>query len=762
MKANKNLFVIIIYGTIFFIMFAVIFAGCQPIEGSLETVHKGALENSAGKPLVLVSGSGALTDSLAGSVNFSVTTAHIDDGIYAVTVAPLPPGVSIGNDGKVTIKDSKGTLTLEGDSSIVTSETNLTLTLNGITSPKFVLTILSRSVNFNGVTANGSSMMRTTQLTLNFSSAIAGLAATDITLTNGTGTVTKGALTGTGPTYTLAVTTTKAGTVSVDVSKDGYDISDNPQSVTVNYAIPVTLNSVTPNSTAGTTTSLTLAFSASITSLAAADITLTNSTGTVTKGSLSGSGPSYTLNVTTTKAGTVSVAVSKTGYEISGSPKSVTVAYPVAVTLNSVTANGSASETTTTLTLTFSQAISGLAPADITLSGVTGITKGTVSASGSTYTLGVSGFADTGTLSVSVAKTGYTISGSPKPVDIYYKYFTTGIGTSGSPFVINSAALLAKLGELVNNSATTAIYNNKWYRLSTNISLSAYGSGYNGGKGWIPIGTSSNPFKGYFDGNGKVISGLYINASSNSYMGLFGYLSDGFVNNVELVVDTFTVGSYSGSIAGYATGKSSILRCNARGAVNGSYGASYIGGLVGYYNSSDIHNEMFNCYFTGSVTGSGSVGGLVGYVTGSTRIDYCYSAATVESTGSYAGGIAGQYVMSGTSCGSIFKCFALGKSVKGSSNAGRIVGGSPDNLSDNSAWNGMTNNSGTTTWSNKGATSRDGADITGTAAKTQSTYTNLDWDFGTDQYHPWKFITGYPPVLYWQTTYPDTASVSHL
>jgi len=92
---------------------------------------------------------------------------------------------------------------------------------------------------------------------------------------------------------------------------------------------------------------------------------------------------------------------------------------PISVNLSNVTANTS-SGITTHLTLTFSQAITGLTANDITLNGVSGIIKGNLSSSGSTYTLPVSGFTNSGTLTVSVSKTGYNISDSQKTVSISY------------------------------------------------------------------------------------------------------------------------------------------------------------------------------------------------------------------------------------------------------------------------------------------------------------------------------------------------------
>jgi len=105
------------------------------------------------------------------------------------------------------------------------------------------------------------------------------------------------------------------------------------------------------------------------------------------------------------------------------------------VTLNNVTAN----KPTTQLTLTFSQAITGLTAANINIgSEITGLTKGTLSGSGTTYTLPITGFTTGGTISVSVSKLGYTISGIPKTVTIFISggesipSAPTGVITTGS------------------------------------------------------------------------------------------------------------------------------------------------------------------------------------------------------------------------------------------------------------------------------------------------------------------------------------------
>jgi hypothetical protein len=179
--------------------------------------------------------------------------------------------------------------------------------------------------------ANGSTTVTSTEITLTFTGDdgelmdIDDLTAADITLGAG---VTKGSLTNpsTGV-YKLGISGLSASnSVSVSVTKAGYDIDPYSQDVYCHYAVPVSLNSATPNQSGGTTISVTLTFSAAITGLAATDFTVTaNGTG-ATRGSLSGSGPSYVLTLgSLTASGTVSIAVSKPGFAVSGSPKSIAI-----------------------------------------------------------------------------------------------------------------------------------------------------------------------------------------------------------------------------------------------------------------------------------------------------------------------------------------------------------------------------------------------------------------------------------------------------
>jgi hypothetical protein len=184
----------------------------------------------------------------------------------------------------------------------------------------------------------------------------------------------------------------------------------------------VSFISVTANGfSTQTTTQLILTFSAPVTGLEKSDIALGGVSG-VSAGALFGGNP-YTLTISGfTSNGTLSVSVSKTGYDISGSPKTVRIYYvepDIPVTFESAESSSPNTETTKELTLTFDAPVTGLSEPDITLSGIPGVIKGALTGS-NPYALAISGFAASGALTVSAAKEGYAISGSPKVAYIYY------------------------------------------------------------------------------------------------------------------------------------------------------------------------------------------------------------------------------------------------------------------------------------------------------------------------------------------------------
>ena len=134
---------------------------------------------------------------------------------------------------------------------------------------------------------------------------------------------------------------------------------------------------------------------------------------------------------------------------------------------------------------------------------------------------------------------------------------------------------------------------------------------------WIPIGNSDRPYTGTFNGQGHTIRGLYFNDSSKNYVGLFGWLQNGNIQNTG-IVDSYFKGHYRvGGLCGYDV-NGSISYCYNTGAVSGGSNSYNVGGVCGYADNGSISY----CYNTGAVSGSYNVGGVCGLNYGT--ISNCY------------------------------------------------------------------------------------------------------------------------------------------
>ena len=176
---------------------------------------------------------GALWSGAVGTVTFPVTTANIVNGSYTALVANLPTGVWV--QGPVVINNNSGTLTLAGNISTLAGTTStLRLTIDLATSSAFALTIDS-SLTFIAAQVGGTNgSSSTTGIELIFNQAVTGLSAGDITITNGSGVVTKGALSGSGTSWTIGITVQTPGIVTVSVGSFGsYTVTTGPQSLEV-------------------------------------------------------------------------------------------------------------------------------------------------------------------------------------------------------------------------------------------------------------------------------------------------------------------------------------------------------------------------------------------------------------------------------------------------------------------------------------------------------------------------------------------------
>ncbi len=183
----------------------------------------------------------------------------------------------------------------------------------------------------------------------------------------------------------------------------------------------------------------------------------------------------------------------------------------------------------------------------------------------------------------------------------------------------------------------------KLFVLRTNIDASDSSSGtgdkpWNTSSGWLPIGTSSSPFAGSLDGDGHIISNLFINRPSSNEIGLFGSLSFTLVapesvTNIGLVAADITGNGSVGTLAGI--GSYAVIRnCFASGQVTGSY--NYTGGLVG----NGYYATISNSYTNSTVTGTGYIGGLMGGA-GFANVSSAYATGEVTGSEGPVGGLIG-------------------------------------------------------------------------------------------------------------------------
>ena len=316
----------------------------------------------------------------------------------------------------------------------------------------------------------------------------------------------------------------------------------------------------------------------------------------------------------------------------------------------------------------------------------------------------------------------------------FAQFSGTGAGTSSSPYLITNAS---QLNEVRNFLSTEGVY----FRLENDIDLTSFILENYPTNGWMPIGTTSAPFMGYFDGNKKTIKGLVINRPTTSYVGLFGDVKNGTI--LRMVVDNCNVQGQNdvGGLCGEIEGTSYVSECGVSGTITGSFNS---GGLIGLMSGGrTAYSQIDNCYFNGDVTGNGGTyccaGGLVGY-NSFCGINKCYAAGTVHSS-YHVGGILGSFNNAGSPHpGYVMNCMAANTKLWGSYWTGRIIG-EYTNYSyvsgGNKAYSGMEiyfmNNTSPRDNVYDGCNSSNGTDngtgVSQAATLQANTYTSMGWDF---------------------------------
>ena len=151
------------------------------------------------------------------------------------------------------------------------------------------------------------------------------------------------------------------------------------------------------------------------------------------------------------------------------------------------------------------------------------------------------------------------------------------------------------------------------------------------GNSQVMVGTSTNPYKGTFEGNGHKLNIAYV--SEAAYCAPFSYVDGCTIQNLHVTGSIQTSNFGAAGLVGNTNGTSSsttltITKCWSSVAISSSYtGGGQLGGFIGrHYTASTI--TMNRCLFDGSLTGANAYGGggFLGYVwnayCGSVSINY--------------------------------------------------------------------------------------------------------------------------------------------
>ena len=221
-----------------------------------------------------------------------------------------------------------------------------------------------------------------------------------------------------------------------------------------------------------------------------------------------------------------------------------------------------------------------------------------------------------------------------------------------TPFQISTAAELAWFRDYVNGKivnegeADGTTHPSASAELTADIDLvefchAADGTKYTDDPSWTPIGNSDNRYQGTFDGNGKTIKNLYINATSG-YAAFFGSATDGCIKNITFDNAKVKSTGYSntGILAGEANSCIEYIKTLATCSVEGK---AWVGGIAGL-----SWGNIINCENHAKVNGTNFVGGIVGtYENSDKSITSCANYGDVKGTGNRVGGMVG-YFGSGT------------------------------------------------------------------------------------------------------------------
>lgn len=184
--------------------------------------------------------------------------------------------------------------------------------------------------------------------------------------------------------------------------------------------------------------------------------------------------------------------------------------------------------------------------------------------------------------------------------------FAGGTGTKADPYQIATAEQLALLAADVNSGAVSKTHTKEYFKLTADIDLSAHVWTPLGYETYASGGGDAKTFQGYFDGNGKKITGLYVDERTgnswgkNRSAGLFGVIAA--IGSEEPIVQNLTVEN------------GTVFAGDGNANSGDWYGAGLLIGRINTMYGTD-YSVIKNCTVSGTVSSTKNAAGLVGIAT---------------------------------------------------------------------------------------------------------------------------------------------------
>ena len=361
----------------------------------------------------------SLTGSAASITSWS---ANSDNTVYTATITPTASGtVTIGVAANVATDGANNQNTAATSKNVTVS---VDTTAPGVT-----------------VSVPSGTQMGAFDVTITFTEAVSGFVGSEVSLTGSAASITSWSANSDNTVYTATITPTASGTVTVGVAANvATDAANNQNTAATSRTVTVDIDkpSVTIGVPSGTQTgafNATITFSETVSGFVGSDVSLSGSAASITSWSANSDNTVYTATITPTASGTVTVGVAaNVATDAANNQNTAATSKTMTVDVDrpsvTITMPSGVQNSVFDVTITFSEAVSGFAQSEVSLSGsAASITSWSANRANTVYTATITPTAS-GTVTVGVAANVATDAANNQNTAATSKTVTVSVDTT--------------------------------------------------------------------------------------------------------------------------------------------------------------------------------------------------------------------------------------------------------------------------------------------------------------------------------------------